>query len=137
MIYTTNAIEALNAKRRRPVRTRSILTGLPPSLPSLHPVLAQSNTPDEITVEDEGERDVQRIAAPRHRPDLATASEARNLASRIDRAALIVCGASTALNGDMRRAIERSDCRHDVTMRAVRNVRGINVEQAATRYPLP
>ncbi|MFW7267988.1 UrcA family protein [Gluconacetobacter sp. Hr-1-5] len=115
-----------------------ILAGLSPVLAPVHPAWAQSSSsPDEITVEGQGEREVQRIAVPYYRPDLATASGAGNLVSRIDRAALTVCGDSTALSGDMRRAIERSDCRRDAMMRAVRDVNDVNVEQAATRYPLP
>lgn len=113
-----------------------ILAGLSPSLPPLHPAWAQSSTPDEITVEGEGEREVQRIAVPYHRTDLATESGARNLVSRIDHAALTVCGDSTAIGGEIRRAIERSDCRRDAVMRAVRDVNHVNVERAVAQYPL-
>lgn len=116
-----------------------ILAGLSPVLGPSHPAWAQTSStpPDEITVEGQGEREIQRIAVPYYRPDLATPSGVGDLVSRIDRAALTVCGDSTALSGEMRRAIERSDCRRDAMMRAVRDVNDVNVQRAVTRYPLP
>lgn len=114
-----------------------LLMALSPSVALLHRAQAQTGSPtsEEITVEGEGE--VQRIAVPYHRTDLATSPGARSLVARIDRATLTVCGDSTAIGAEIRRAIERSDCRHDAVMRAVRDVHDVNLDQAAAQYGLP
>lgn len=117
-----------------------ILAGLAPSLAPLHSARAQARGPqsEEITAEGQGmgDEEVQRIPVTFYRADLATAPGARDLVARIDRAALTVCGDSTAIGSELRRAIERSDCRRDAVMRAVRDVNDLNVDYAAGQYDL-
>lgn len=118
-----------------------ILAGLAPSVAPLHSASAQTrNVPsEEITTEGRGfgEDEIQRIPVTFYRANLATWPGARELVARIDRAALTVCGDSTAIASEIRRAIERSDCRRDAVMRAVRDVNDTNVNYAASRYGLP
>ncbi|MBB2205515.1 UrcA family protein [Gluconacetobacter takamatsuzukensis] len=112
-----------------------ILAGLAPAV-APHPAWAQGvATPEDITVE--GGAEVERIAVPYHRAELAYGTNARYLMSRIDQAALTVCGDSPAVGLEIRRAIERSDCRRDAVMRAVRDVNDANLYQVAARYDLP
>ncbi|GBQ86537.1 hypothetical protein AA13595_1916 [Gluconacetobacter johannae DSM 13595] len=69
--------------------------------------------------------------------DLQDVPHARQFIARLDRAALVACGDDTALAAEIRRAIERSDCRRDGVLRAISDIRNPMLDQALSRYGLP
>ncbi|ACI49895.1 conserved hypothetical protein [Gluconacetobacter diazotrophicus PA1 5] len=112
----------------------SLLMGvLPLALP--HGTRAQDNAANAERVTVEGE--IRRVPVFFHRADVETLWRARHLVTRLDRAALEACGDNNAIAEEMRRAIERSDCRRDAVMRAVKDVNAVTLDRAVARYGLP
>ncbi|MBB2200541.1 UrcA family protein [Gluconacetobacter tumulisoli] len=128
--------EASRLRRAGPGLALAAVMGLVPVIPIVAtPAPAHAQAADEseqITVEA-----THHVRVVYHARDLQDVTHARRFIGRLDKAALVACGDDTAIAEELRRAIERSDCRRDGVLRAIADVRDPMLDQALARYGLP
>ncbi|GBQ30991.1 UrcA family protein [Gluconacetobacter azotocaptans] len=128
---------AMRHERICPRLALAAVLGVAPMLAMPAPGHAQSTAQavdesEQVTVEA-----THHVRVVYYARDLQDVPHARRFIIRLDRAALVACGDDTAIAEEIRRAIERSDCRRDGVLRAISDIRNPILDQALGLYGLP